>query len=126
MLDEILETAITMILDAIESFFNAMVYPTAKHLQTAIYTSMVFLLCSLIAELFDGITMFVNWQEALTCTIILFIIYGISNVSQKDINKMSSSIKDKADQAKKKVSKAVKTTTAKTKGKTSKTKKAKR
>lgn len=110
MIDEILETAITMILDAIESFFNAMVYPTAKHLQTAIYASMVFLLCSLISELSDSIVMFVSWQEALTCTIILFIIYGVSSISQNDINKMSGSIKEKANQAKNKVKTVVKTT----------------
>lgn len=125
MLNEILETAITMILDAIESFFNAMVYPTAKHLQTAIYTSMVFLLCSLIAELFDSITLFVDWPEALTCTIILFIIYGVSSISQNDINKMSGSIKEKATQAKKKVTTVVKSTTSKKGAKTTK-KKAKR
>ena len=125
MVNEILETAITMILDAIESFFNAMVYPTAKHLQTAIYTSMVFLMCSLLAELFSGIVMFVSWQEALTCTIILFIIYGFSTISQNDINNMSGSIKDKATQAKKKVTKAVKSKTS-SKGKKSAKKKAKR
>lgn len=113
MLDEILETAITMILDAIESFFNALVYPTAKHLQTAIYTSMVFLLCSLIAELFNNVVMFVSWQEALTCTVILFIIYGVSSISQNDINKMTGSMRNKAEQAKKKVVKTMKSTSVK-------------
>ncbi len=113
MLDEILETAITMILDAMESFFNAMVYPTVKHLQTAIYTSMIFLLCSLISELFEDIVMIVSWQEALTCTIILFIIYGINSITQNDINKMSISIKEKATQAKHKVATTVKSATNK-------------
>ena len=115
MLDEILDTAITMILDAIESFFNALVYPTAKHLQTAIYTSMIFLLFSLVAELLGNIVTFVSWQEALTCTIILFIIYGLNSISQNDINKMSSSIKDKASAAKRKVKTAVKSTSSKAK-----------
>lgn len=114
MLDEILETIITMILDAIESFFNALVYPTTKHLQTAIYTSMVFLLFSLISLLFEGIPIFVDWQEALTCTIILFIIYGANSISQNDIKKMTGTIKDKANKAKHKVTKAVKSTTKKT------------
>lgn len=124
MLDEILETVITMILDAIESFFNALVYPTAKHLQTAIYTSMVFLLVSLTAMLFENVPTFVDWQEALTCTIILLIIYGVNSISQNDINKMSNSIKDKANQAKHKVTKAVKTSKkdSKTSSKKSKSK----
>lgn len=125
MVDEILETAITMILDAIESFFNAMVYPTAKHLQTAIYTSMIFLFFSLLAEIIDDITMFVNWQEALTCTVILFIIYGVSSISQNDINNMSSSIKDKATQAKKRVTTAVKSSVPKKSSKDVKAKKSK-
>lgn len=108
MLDEILDTAITMILDAIESFFNALVYPTSKHLVTAIYTSMGFLVFSLVMELIGSVASFVSWQEALTCTIILFIIYGVNSISQKDINRLTSSIKDKAGKAKSKVTSTVK------------------
>lgn len=117
MIDEILETIITMLLDTIEGFFNALVYPTSKHIITAIYTSFGFLVLSLLAEIIPSITLFVSWQEALTCTIILFIIYGLNSISQNDINKITGSVKAKANQAKSKVEKTVKTTSAKAKAK---------
>lgn len=91
-MEEIAKTIIEGIMDAIEEFFDAMVVPTQRYVLDAFFVSCGFLAWSIIAWLFDIFT-FVDWQEALTCTILLGIVVLIDTSSRSAIKGNLNKIK---------------------------------
>ena len=60
-------------MDSLEEFADAVKFPTASYTYHAFLVSLVFTCVSVITELL-GISTLVQWQEALTCNILLLIV----------------------------------------------------
>jgi hypothetical protein len=81
---EFVNILVTGIVDAIEEFFSALTVPTKRYTLEAFFVSLVFLVASVVAYIFDLFT-FVDWQEALTCSILLGIIVLIDTSTRSTI-----------------------------------------
>ena len=84
---------IETIMDSLEEFFNALTIPTAKFTQDAFYVSLGFLGWSILAEILNIFT-FVNWQEAVTCSVITLLLVIIDSSSRDNIKKNVAKIKN--------------------------------
>lgn len=94
-MEEFLNILVTGIMDAIEEFFEALTVPSRKYTLYAFFVSLVFLAWSVIALLFN-LSTFVNWQEALTCSILLLIIVMIDSSTRSKIANNMKGIKSLA------------------------------
>lgn len=83
-MSEFVNILVTGIVDAIEEFFSALTVPTKRYTLEAFFVSLVFLVASVVAYIFDLFT-FVDWQEALTCSILLGIIVLIDTSTRSTI-----------------------------------------
>jgi hypothetical protein len=90
--ESILKIIIEGIFDAIEEFFEALTVPTRSYTLDAFFVSIVFLGWSIVAWLFELFS-FVNWQEALTCTILLGIIVLIDSSTRSTIKSNLAKVK---------------------------------
>ena len=95
-MEEILKSLIDSIMDAIEEFFNALIIPTVSFTKDAFIVSLVFLAWSIFAE-FAKAPALVNWQEALTCTILLLFIVLIDGNTRSSIKDSVIKVKDAAN-----------------------------
>lgn len=94
-MEEFFNNVIDGIMDAIEEFFEAMIVPTRRYTLDAFFVSVIFLGWSIVAWLFDLFS-FVNWQEALTCTLLLGAIVLIDSSARSAISSNLSKIKSVA------------------------------
>lgn len=89
---EYLKYLIEAIMDAIEEFFSALTAPSTTFTFYAFLVSLGFVGWSLIA-LFAGLPSFVNWDEAVTCSVLLLIIVLIDTSARNSIKGTLSKIK---------------------------------
>lgn len=75
---DLFKLVVDSIMDAIEEFFNALIIPNVNFTKDAFIVSLVFLGWSILAKVLK-LPSLVNWQEALTCSIILTFIVLIDN-----------------------------------------------
>lgn len=94
-MNEFFNTIVDGIMDAIEEFFEAMIVPTRRYTLDAFFVSVVFLGWSIVAWLFDLFS-FVDWPEALTCTLLLGAIVLIDSSARSAISNNLSKIKSVA------------------------------
>lgn len=94
-MNEFFNTIVDGIMDAIEEFFEAMIVPTQRYTLDAFFVSVVFLGWSIVAWLFDLFS-FVDWPEALTCTLLLGAIVLIDSSARSAISNNLSKIKSVA------------------------------
>lgn len=94
-MNEFFNTIVDGIMDAIEEFFEAMIVPTRRYTLDAFFVSVVFLGWSIVAWLFDLFS-FVDWPEALTCTLLLGAIVLIDSSARSAISSNLSKIKSVA------------------------------
>lgn len=94
-MEEFFNNVIDGIMDAIEEFFEAMIVPTRRYTLDAFFVSVIFLGWSIVAWLFDLFS-FVNWQEALTCALLLGAIVLIDSSARSAISSNLSKIKSVA------------------------------
>lgn len=94
-MEEFFNKVIDGIMDAIEEFFEAMIVPTRRYTLDAFFVSVIFLGWSIIAWLFDLFS-FVDWPEALTCTLLLGAIVLIDSSARSAISSNLSKIKSVA------------------------------
>lgn len=73
---DFIDMLIECIMDSVEEFFASLTAPSTKFTFDAFVFSLIFLCGSIAAEMF-GIPTFVQWQEALTCSTLMFIIVCI-------------------------------------------------
>lgn len=92
---EFIKLLVEGIYDALEEFFDALTLPSRKFTFNAFCVSCVFLISSVILQLF-GIFTFITWDEALTCTILLGIIVLIDSSARNTIKGNISRIKEAA------------------------------
>ena len=90
-----LEMIVNGLMDALEEFFNAIALPTSKHIKDGFLVSLAFLGVSILTSLLN-IWCFVDWKEALTCSILLGIITLIDNSVRGNIRNNVNKIKDLA------------------------------
>lgn len=94
-MEEFFNNVIDGIMDAIEEFFEAMIVPTRRYTLDAFFVSVIFLGWSIVAWLFDLFS-FVDWPEALTCTLLLGAIVLIDSSARSAISRNLSKIKSVA------------------------------
>lgn len=94
-MEEFFNNVIDGIMDAIEEFFEAMIVPTRRYTLDAFFVSVIFLGWSIVAWLFDLFS-FVDWPEALTCTLLLGAIVLIDSSARSAISSNLSKIKSVA------------------------------
>ena len=80
------------VMDAIEEFFESLTAPSTKFTLSAFIYSLVFLAWSFVAELTE-IPCFVQWQEVLTCNILMLIIVLIDGSVRGSIKSGMSKVK---------------------------------
>ena len=83
------------IMDAIEEFFNSISAPSTKFTFNAFIVSIGFLIWTIIASIFDLFS-FVDWAEALTACIILFIIVLVDNGARSSLKASALQLKESA------------------------------
>lgn len=89
---EYLKYFIEAIFDALEEFFSALTAPSTKFTFGAFLVSLGFVAWSVIA-LFAELPTFVDWDEAVTCSILLLIIVLIDTSARNSIKSTLSKIK---------------------------------
>ncbi len=94
-MSEFLNILIAGIMDAIEEFFDALTVPSRRYTLYAFFVSLIFLGWSVVAMLF-GFATFVDWPEALTCTLLLSIIVLIDSSTRSKIKCSLSGVKSLA------------------------------
>ncbi len=83
------------VMDAVEEFFESLTAPSTKFTFKAFMYSIGFLIMSVVMQYCD-IPCFVSWQEALTCSILMFIIVLIDNSVRGKIKTGMSGLKELA------------------------------
>lgn len=83
------------VMDALEEFFDSLTAPSTKFTLQAFIYSLIFLVVSVVFE-FCEIPCFVQWQECLTCSILMFIIVLIDGSVRSDIKSGMGKIKSMA------------------------------
>lgn len=94
-MDEVLKVIVEGIYDAIEEFFSALVVPSRRYTLDAFFVSLGFLAWSLIAFFYDLAT-FVDWQEAVTCVVLMTIIVLIDSTTRSGIKNGLLKVKSSA------------------------------
>lgn len=67
---------VIVVMDSMEEFFESLTAPSTKFTFNAFVYSLMFLAASVLAELFS-IPCFVQWQEALACSLLMGIVVMI-------------------------------------------------
>lgn len=80
------------VMDALEEFFNSLTAPSAKFTFRAFLFSICFLVLSIVMK-FIGYPCFVDWQEALTCVLLMGVIVLIDSSVRTNISQGMQSIK---------------------------------
>lgn len=89
---EFVKYFITIIIDAVEEFFDALIVPSTKFTFDAFLVSLGFLGWSTLS-LFTQLPNAVSWQEALTCSILMGIIVLIDTSVRSSIKSNIDTIK---------------------------------
>lgn len=89
---EFVKYFITIIIDAVEEFFDALIVPSTKFTFDAFLVSLGFLGWSILS-LFTQLPNAVSWQEALTCSILMGIIVLIDTSVRSSIKSNIDTIK---------------------------------
>lgn len=92
-MNEFVNILVNGIMDAFEEFFEALVLPTKRYTLDAFFVSLVLLAISVASYIFDLFT-FVDWYEALTCSILLGIIVLIDTSTRSKIKSNFAKIKN--------------------------------
>lgn len=92
---EFVKLLVEGIYDALEEFFEALTLPSSKFTFNAFCVSCVFLVSSVVLQLF-GIFTFVTWDEALACTILLGVIVLIDSSARSTVKSNINRIKEAA------------------------------
>jgi hypothetical protein len=91
-MNDFLKILIDGIMDALEEFFDALIVPTQRYTLDAFFVSLIFLAWSVVAKIFE-LSTFVDWQEALTCVILLGIITLIDSSTRSSITSSLTKVK---------------------------------
>lgn len=83
-MEEFITVLVEGIMDAFEEFFDALTVPTTKFTFQAFLVSLCFLGLSVAGAVF-GLPVFVDWQEALACSILMLIVVLIDSSARSGI-----------------------------------------
>lgn len=89
---EFVNMLVTGVMDAMEEFFASLTAPSTKFTFNAFIYSLIFLGASVAAELFE-IPCFVQWQEALACSLLMGVIVMIDTSVRGNIKDGLSKLK---------------------------------
>lgn len=92
---EFVNMLVTGVMDAVEEFFSSITAPSTKFTFKAFVYSLVFLAGSIAFEIFD-IPCFIQWQEALTCSVLMTIIVLIDTSVRGNIRQGIGKFKELA------------------------------
>lgn len=93
-IQDIVQTLVTAIMDALESFFLSFTVPTGKSLKYSLLILLGFLAYSIFGELL-GLPSFVQWQEALFAVIIVAAVLLIDEGNRSFIKGLTEDLKGK-------------------------------